>query len=396
MNTRMIVELVGYFGSALVLLSFLMTSVFKLRIINAAGWIRILKGGDCLNTRMIVELVGYFGSALVLLSFLMTSVFKLRIINAAGGVVCTIYALIIHAYPTALMNTCLVIINIYYLVRMRKTERAYNFIEGEAVVCTIYALIIHAYPTALMNTCLVIINIYYLVRMRKTERAYNFIEGEAQEPLIYYLLNYYKQDIMKYFPAFHGGDGPLLQYDATYIVYHNTEPAGIFLGKRKTDGEVEVALDYSTPAYRDCSVGKYLYDATYIVYHNTEPAGIFLGKRKTDGEVEVALDYSTPAYRDCSVGKYLYNRPYIVYHNTEPAGIFLGKRKTDGEVEVALDYSTPAYRDCSVGKYLYNRLREQGIRKLTFMGKAGAHESYLQTMGFQKQGEAYRKDLMKL
>ncbi len=208
-----------------------------------------------MNTRMIVELVGYFGSALVLLSFLMTSVFKLRIINAAGG-----------------------------------------------VVCTIYALIIHAYPTALMNTCLVIINIYYLVRMRKTERAYNFIEGEAQEPLIYYLLNYYKQDIMKYFPAFHGGDGPLLQYDAAYIVYHNTEPAGIFLGKRKTDGEVEVALDYSTPAYRDCSVGK----------------------------------------------------------------------------------------------YLYNRLREQGIRKLTFMGKAGAHESYLQTMGFQKQGEAYRKDLMKL
>lgn len=208
-----------------------------------------------MDTRMIVELVGYFGSALVLLSFLMTSVFKLRIINAAGG-----------------------------------------------VICTIYALIIHAYPTALMNTCLVIINIYYLIRIRKTERAYNFVEGEAQEPLIHYLLNYYKEDIMKYFPAFQGADESLLQYDAAYIVCHNAEPAGIFLGKRRRDGEVEVALDYSTPTYRDCSVGK----------------------------------------------------------------------------------------------YLYGRLREQGVRKLTFMGKAGAHESYLQTMGFQKQGETYMKDLMKL
>ena len=50
-----------------------------------------------MDTHMIVELIGYFGSALVLLSFLMTSVVKLRIINMAGGVICTIYSLVIHA-----------------------------------------------------------------------------------------------------------------------------------------------------------------------------------------------------------------------------------------------------------------------------------------------------------
>lgn len=162
---------------------------------------------------MIVETAGYFGSALVLLSFLMTSVFRLRIINAAGG-----------------------------------------------VVCTVYALMIHAYPTALMNTCLVIINIYYLIRIRKTERAYRLVEGKPEESFFHYLLNYYGEDIRKYFPDFEKTDQNAPVYDAAYMICHDVEPAGIFLGKRRAHGEVEVALDYSTPAYRDCSVGKYLYE----------------------------------------------------------------------------------------------------------------------------------------
>ena len=38
------------------------------------------------------------------------------------------------------------------------------------------------------------------------------------------------------------------------------------------------------------------------------PAGILLGKRREGGALEILLDYSTPEYRDCSVGKYLYSR----------------------------------------------------------------------------------------
>lgn len=166
-----------------------------------------------MDTRMIVELIGYLGSGLVLLSFLMTSVFKLRIINAAGG-----------------------------------------------VICTIYSLIIQAYPTALMNACLVIINLYYLLKIRKTERVYSLVEGGPEEKMIHYLLNLYIEDIKKYFPGFEWSGKKESMYDVGYIVCHDAEPAGILLGKRKTDGELEVVLDYSIPAYRDCSVGKYLYD----------------------------------------------------------------------------------------------------------------------------------------
>ncbi|MCR4884486.1 MAG: hypothetical protein K6A68_12995 [Clostridiales bacterium] len=37
MNTQTIIELVGYLGSALVVVSMLMTSVVKLRIVNTIG-----------------------------------------------------------------------------------------------------------------------------------------------------------------------------------------------------------------------------------------------------------------------------------------------------------------------------------------------------------------------
>ena len=65
-----------------------------------------------------IEAIGYLGSSLVLVSFLMASVAKLRIVNSVGSVIFTIYAFIIHSYPTAIMNICLVLINIYYLVKL--------------------------------------------------------------------------------------------------------------------------------------------------------------------------------------------------------------------------------------------------------------------------------------
>ena len=64
-----------------------------------------------MTKEMIIEAVGYLGSFLVLVSFLMTSVVKLRIVNTIGSLIFMIYALIIKSYPTAVMNACLVLIN---------------------------------------------------------------------------------------------------------------------------------------------------------------------------------------------------------------------------------------------------------------------------------------------
>ena len=75
-----------------------------------------------MDTKTIIEAIGYLGSALVLVSFLMASVVKLRVVNTIGSVIFTAYAFIIHSYPTAIMNVCLVLINIYYLVKMSNTK----------------------------------------------------------------------------------------------------------------------------------------------------------------------------------------------------------------------------------------------------------------------------------
>lgn len=162
-----------------------------------------------MNTRMMIEMAGYFGSALVLVSFLMVSVVKLRVINALGS-----------------------------------------------LIFAIYALIIQSYPTALMNFCLVGINIFYLVRFQNTGKHYHLISGTAEDAFFRYVLGFYKEDIKHCFPTLQLEKH---QVDVAYIVCSETTPAGLFLGSRRADGALEIALDYSIPAYRDYSVEEYLY-----------------------------------------------------------------------------------------------------------------------------------------
>ena len=84
-----------------------------------------------MDTHMIVELIGYFSSLLVLVSFLMTSVIRLRIVNSVGAIIFTVYATIIGSYPTALMNLCLVGINMYNLYKLLKSPKHYEVICEE-------------------------------------------------------------------------------------------------------------------------------------------------------------------------------------------------------------------------------------------------------------------------
>lgn len=158
---------------------------------------------------MLIELFGYLGSALVVISMLMSSVVKLRIINVAGSI-----------------------------------------ISGT------YALIIGSFPLALMNICLIIINSYNLFKLLKTKQVYELVDGNAEDASVAYFLNHYQDDIKVYFPNFLGSK----DWDVVYMVYCNAAPAGLFLGKSKGNGEIALALDYTTPAYRDCSVGAFLYE----------------------------------------------------------------------------------------------------------------------------------------
>ena len=140
-----------------------------------------------MNTNTIIEMIGYLGSSLVLISFLMASVAKLRIVNSVGSVIFTIYAFIIKSYPTAVMNLCLVLINVYYLVKLNNTSVDY--------------------------TC---------------------IKVTQEDPVIKHFLNFYLKDIQKCFP---GINTDFNSSDVGYAILHEGTPTGLFLGKKQPDAE---------------------------------------------------------------------------------------------------------------------------------------------------------------
>ena len=163
-----------------------------------------------MDTAMMIEIYGYIGSVLVVVSMLMSSIIKLRVINILGSV-----------------------------------------ISGS------YALIIGSFPLVLMNSCLIIINVYNLYKLLKAEQKYDLVDSEANDAFVGYFLAHYKDDIQKYFPGFTMDNAA----DKAFIVCCEGNPSNILLAKDNGNGVLDVILDYSTPFYRDCSAGKYLYAA---------------------------------------------------------------------------------------------------------------------------------------
>ncbi len=73
---------------------------------------------------MDVELVGFIASALILVSLILTSVVKLRIVNAIGAAVFVAYGLLIDSVPVWGMNAAIVVVDLWQLrVLLRKDER---------------------------------------------------------------------------------------------------------------------------------------------------------------------------------------------------------------------------------------------------------------------------------
>ncbi|MDH5372660.1 MAG: hypothetical protein OEX97_06920 [Acidimicrobiia bacterium] len=68
-----------------------------------------------MNSDFVIELVGYLGSALVVLSLTRTSILKLRFFGLAGALIFVAYSLMIKAYPIAVVNVLIVGIHLFFL-----------------------------------------------------------------------------------------------------------------------------------------------------------------------------------------------------------------------------------------------------------------------------------------
>ena len=156
-----------------------------------------------MTKEMMIELFGYAGSFLVLVSFLMTSEVKLRIVNTVGS-----------------------------------------------VIFMTYAVIIKSYPTAIMNFCLVIINLRFLYKVRQINKEYDMVKVKENDEVLDYLLKKYGDDINSFFAGYKSGR-------ENYIIWCNGSPAGIVLADKEGD-TIYTRLDYSFPSSRDFSVGAFV------------------------------------------------------------------------------------------------------------------------------------------
>jgi GNAT superfamily N-acetyltransferase len=157
----------------------------------------------------LIEWVGYGASVLVAVSLLMSSIIRLRWYNTAGSILFSIYGYVIGALPVAIINSFIIIINIYYLYRLHSEKENFK-----------------------------------IMKISKDES---------------YLINffsYFKDDIKRLFPDFELEAGDDI---AAYTVLRNMVPAGILVGKRQDEDTLFIALDYVTPLYRDFKIGHYLF-----------------------------------------------------------------------------------------------------------------------------------------
>ncbi len=65
-----------------------------------------------------LEILGYVASVIVLISILMNSILRLRVINLIGSALFSLYGFLIGSIPVAFVNGSIALINIYYLTKM--------------------------------------------------------------------------------------------------------------------------------------------------------------------------------------------------------------------------------------------------------------------------------------
>ncbi|MFD3157563.1 GNAT family N-acetyltransferase [Haloimpatiens sp. FM7330] len=157
-----------------------------------------------------LEWLGYLASLIVLISLLMSSILRLRWINLIGSSLFSLYGFLIGALPVGFMNLGIVIINIYYLVKIYNSKEYFKILP---------------------------------------------IEGNSQ--YFKYFLDFYKSELEEYANTSHF---EVNNSDVSFYILRNMVPAGVFVGSKHDENILKVELDFVIPEYRDFKIGTYIYE----------------------------------------------------------------------------------------------------------------------------------------
>ena len=85
-------------------------------------------------TRTLLEIVGWAGSALVIVSLAQARVLRFRVLNLVGAALAVVYNVALAIWPFAVMNLIIAVIDVYWLHRLltaRHDPAAYSVVEVE-------------------------------------------------------------------------------------------------------------------------------------------------------------------------------------------------------------------------------------------------------------------------
>jgi len=165
---------------------------------------------------VLLEWIGYIASAIVLISLLMSSIKKLRWINLIGA---------------AMFGT--------------------------------YGFLIGSLPTGFMNLGIVIIDVFYLIRMYGSKEFFRVLPIENDTDYLNYFLDFYKEDIGKFtdISKINFENAPVKLY-----LLRNMNPAGIFICNEYNKKTLEITLDYVIPMFRDFKIGKFIFEGQKLYF----------------------------------------------------------------------------------------------------------------------------------
>jgi hypothetical protein len=162
-----------------------------------------------MSTHFTLEFVGYLGSALIAISLMMSSVLRLRVINMIGGATFSLYGLLIGAYPVAVLNGFIVLVNAYKVTRMVRAKR------------------------------------YFQLLSLRPDSDY-----------LRYFLSFYRSQIRHILPEF---EYQPAENQVTLFILRDCNPVGVFIAEEKSSGTLLVKLDFVVPRYRDLKIGRFLF-----------------------------------------------------------------------------------------------------------------------------------------
>lgn len=158
----------------------------------------------------IVEMIGYVASVLIAVSMMMGGILKLRIVNMIG-----------------------------------------------AAFFSLYGILISSIPVAALNGFIVLVNIYYLTKMLRSDEFFKFLKVRKDSDYLRYFLSFYHEEIQQFQPGF---DADLQETTMGFFILRDMVPAGLLLGEIDKDGIMHVRLDFVIPNYRDFRIGQFVFE----------------------------------------------------------------------------------------------------------------------------------------